>query len=112
MVRGSQPAARTGRPHSVPAASRVEVQADEPARVAARWAEIAELRVTGGAKPSIELDNCTIRFVPCADGRPEGLGGLDIVARDRAAILATAKARGTPVAGNQVHACGMRFNLV
>jgi len=88
------------------------VQADEPARVAARWAEIAELRVNGGAKPSIELDNCTIRFVPCTDGRPEGLGGLDIVAPDRAAILATAKARGTPVTGNQVYACGMRFNLV
>ena len=58
-----------------------------------------------------KLDNCTIRFVPCTDGRPEGLGGLDIVTRDRAAILATAKARGVPVQGNQVYACGMRFNL-
>ncbi len=90
----------------------VEVQADDPAAVAARWAEIAELSVKAGAAPSIELDNCTIRFVPCTDGRPEGLGGLDIVARDRAAILATAKARGTRVSDNQVHACGMRFNLV
>jgi hypothetical protein len=90
----------------------VEVQADDPAAVAARWAEIAELSVKPGAAPSIELDNCTIRFMPCTDGRPEGLGGLDIVARDRAAILATAKARGTRVSGNQVHACGMRFNLV
>jgi len=104
-----KPARRTER---VTRISGVEVQADEPTRVAARWAEIAELGVTGGATPSIELDNCTVRFVPCTDGRPEGLGGLDIVASDRAAILATAKARGTPVKGAQVYACGMRFNLV
>lgn len=90
----------------------VEIQADDPARVAARWAEIAELKVAKGAQPSIELENATVRFVPCTDGRPEGLGGLDIVTRDRAAILATARARGAPVNGNQVLACGIRFNLL
>ena len=89
-----------------------EVQADDPAGVAARWAQIAELDVVRAAHPTIELDNAAVRFVPCTDGRAEGLGGLDIITNDRTAILATARARGTPVAGNQVHACGMRFNLL
>ena len=26
------------------------------------------------------LDNASVRFVPCTDGRPEGLGGIDLVA--------------------------------
>ena len=26
----------------------------------------------------IGLDNATLRFVPCTDGRPEGLGGIDV----------------------------------
>ena len=89
-----------------------EIQCDDPAKVAARWAEIAELRVGAGKQPTLELDNATLRFVPCSDGRPEGLGGLDLVANDRAAILATAKSRGVKTNGNQVHSCGMRFNLV
>ncbi len=91
--------------------SAAEIQADDPASVAARWADIAQLKVAGGVHPTIELDNATLRFVPCTDGRPEGLGGLDFVTHDRAAILATAKSRGLPVNGNQVSACGMRFNL-
>ena len=91
--------------------SAAEVQVDDPAGVAARWAEIAELKVVSGAHPTIELDNALLRFVACADGRPAGLGGLDLVTQDRAAILATAKLRRVPVNGNQVYACGMRFNL-
>ena len=89
-----------------------EIQCDDPGKVARRWGEIAELPVRGGAQPTIELDNATLRFVPCTDGRPEGLGGLDLAANDRAGILATAKSRGVKVAGNQVQSCGIRFNLL
>ena len=92
--------------------SAAEIQADDPKQVAARWAEIAELKAIPGVNPTIELDNATLRFVPITDGRPEGLGGLDIITHDRAAILATARSRGTPIVGNQVYACGMRFNLL
>jgi hypothetical protein len=57
-----------------------EIQCDDPSAVAARWAEIAEL--PGAlARPAIQLialDNATLRFVPCRDGRPEGLGGIDV----------------------------------
>ncbi len=80
--------------------------------VAARWAEIAELPVRAGKIPTIELDNATLRFVPITDGRPEGLGGLDIITHDRDAILDTAQARNIPIDGNQIYACGMRFNLL
>ena len=102
-------ARRTDRVARIAAA---EVQADDPDRLAARWAEIAELSVVGGAHPRIELDNAAVRFVPCTDGRPEGLSGLDIITHDRDAILATARSRGTPIDGDQVYACGMRFNLL
>ncbi len=92
--------------------SAAEIQADDPVRVAARWAEIAELDVIKGDYPKIELDNASVRFVPITDGRPEGLGGLDIITHDPAAILDAAVARGTPINDNQVYACGMRFNLL
>lgn len=102
-------AQRTDRVARIAAA---EIQCDDPSAVAARWGEIAQLRVVTGKAPTIELDNATLRFVPCSDGRPEGLGGLDLATNDRAAILATAKARGVHTNGNQVQACGMRFNLL
>jgi hypothetical protein len=89
-----------------------EIQADDPEKVAARWAQIAEISVVRKPHPTLQLDNATLRFVACTDGRPEGLGGLDIICNDRAAILAAARTCKATVSGNQVHACGMRFNLL
>jgi hypothetical protein len=89
-----------------------EVQADDPDAVAARWAHIAQLDLIRRPVPMVQLDNATVRFVPCTDGRPEGLGGLDIVCNDRPAILAAAHKRKIPVNGDQVAAVGMRFNLL
>ena len=89
-----------------------EMQVDDPKKTAARWAQIAELTVVDKPHPTLQLDNATLRFVPCTDGRPEGLGGLDIICNDRAAILAAAHARKTRVTGNQVYTCGIRFNLL
>ena len=76
--------------------SGAEIQADDPAKVAARWGEIAELPVVTNeaGQPTIELANATLRFVPCTDGRPEGLGGIDVIARDRQAIVDAAAASG------------------
>ena len=90
-----------------------EIQCDDPAAVAGRWGEIAELPVvTTAGGELIELDNATVRFVPCEDGRPEGLGGMDVRAVDAPAILAAAEARGARTGDAQVHLCGMRINLV
>lgn len=90
-----------------------EIQCDDPATVAGRWSDIAELPVESREGiPVITLQNATLRFVPCTDGRPEGLGGIDVATADRAAILAAAKARGVMSGPNQVMLCGMRINLL
>lgn len=87
-----------------------ELQCDDPADVAQRWGAIAELPVT--AEQSMTLDNATLRFVPCTDGRPEGLGGIDVSTVDKAAILAAADAIGAKRSEQQIYLCGLRINLV
>ena len=91
-----------------------EIQAADPAAIARRWAEIAEIELSTDAKgnPTLKLDNAALRFVSCTDGRPEGLGGLDIIAADKPAILEAASKHGLNVDGDQVLLCGMRLNLL
>jgi hypothetical protein len=104
-----QRARRLGRVTGIRAA---EVQCDDPKRVATRWSEIAELPLTDeGGHPALLLDNASVRFVPCADGRPEGLGGIDVACADKAAILAAAETRGAVIGDHQVLLCGTRINL-
>ncbi len=89
-----------------------EIQADDPQQLAARWSEIAEIPLgEEDGNPSLPLENATVRFVPCTDGRPEGLGGIDIACADKAAILAAAEARDVVSGESQVFLCGMRINL-
>ena len=90
-----------------------EVQCDDPASVAARWSEIAQLPLErAGEAYVLTLDNASVRFVECTDARPEGLGGIDVVANDMDAILEAAEARGKRSGSSQVMLCGMRVNLV
>ena len=90
-----------------------EIQCDDPKKVAARWSEIAQIPVKNvGATPTIPLENATLRFVPCADGRPEGLGAIDVKAANKAKILEAARARNAARGDAQVYLCGMRINLV
>jgi len=91
-----------------------EMQCDDPAKTAARWAEIAELPVGRDAagNAAIKLDNATLRFVPITDGRPEGLGTLDLSVANRSAVIEAAKRRGCYRRDSQVYLCGMRMNLV
>lgn len=90
-----------------------EIQCDDPAQVAARWAQISELAMKEQSSvPTLELDNAALRFVPCTDGRPEGLGGIDIKVADKNAILSAADKRGMVSAEDQVYLCGMRINLI
>ena len=90
-----------------------EVQCADPAEVARRWAEIAQLDLDSSDGMHImPLDNAQVRFVPCTDGRPEGLGGIDLAANDADAILAAAEARGLVTGSRQVALCGMRMNLL
>ena len=88
-----------------------EVQCDDPDKIATRWSEIAEIALTGTGAPVLPLDNASVRFVPLTDGRPEGLGGIDVDCADAPAILRAAEARGVRTGENQVYLCGMRVNL-
>ena len=89
-----------------------EIQGDDPKQLAARWSEIAEIALTEeDGNPSLPLDNATVRFVASTDGRPEGLGGIDVACSDKAAVLAAAEARGIVSGDDQINICGMRINL-
>lgn len=89
-----------------------EVQCDDPDRTAARWSEIAQIGLTGAGNRVLPLDNAGVRFVSCSDGRPEGLGGIDVECADAKAVLGAAEARGMRAGDSQVYLCGMRINLV
>jgi len=90
-----------------------EIQSETPGPLAKRWAEIAELNVEDqNGHAMIQFDNAQLRFVEIADGRPEGLGAIDIKANDKDAILASADARGAVTGDSQITICGTRINLV
>ena len=89
-----------------------EIQTADPGAVAARWSEVLGEPVGGDDVPTIALRDAEIRFVPPRDGRPEGLGGLDIHVTDRARALANAEAAGCRTGDDLVTICGMRLRLV
>ena len=89
-----------------------EVQCDDPDAVAARWSEIAQIGLTGPNQRTLPLENAEVRFVTCSDGRPEGLGGIDVACADPQAVLEAAEARSARTGDQQVYLCGMRINLV
>jgi hypothetical protein len=93
--------------------SAVEMQSADPRGLAERWSSIAELPLRKDSRGRFEmpLENASVRFVEAADGRGEGLGGVDLVVADRARVLTAATARGRKVSDDQVMICGVRFNL-
>lgn len=97
----------------VTAIAAAEIQADDPAALAARWAAIVQRPLTvENDVHGITFANARVRFVPCADGRPEGLAGLDIRAQDKAAVMSAAARHGTIVANDSFTLAGMRWRLV
>jgi hypothetical protein len=90
----------------------VELQAEDPASLAAKWAHIvgAECAVVGDSI-IVELNNVALRFVALRDDRGPGLAGLDIRVADREAILHEAKRRGCYLSDDQVLICGTTFYL-
>lgn len=79
-----------------------EVQSPDPEGLAERWGQALGRPVTSSA---LLLDDGaggmgSIRFVPIVDGRPEGLGGVDIRVADRSR------------AGERHEICGTRFYFV
>jgi len=91
-----------------------EVQSPDPAAVADRWSKILDLAVENddAGNPALVLDNATIRFVPAEDGRGEGLGGIDVVAVDKDAVLEAAEQRGVRQEDDVLMMGGVRFRIV
>ena len=102
---------RLDRVESIAAA---EIQAGDPLAVATRWSQIAEIELStdSGGNALLPLDNGAVRFVPCSDGRPEGLGGIDLETSDARAILEAATAYDLVTGERQIQLCGMRMNLL
>ncbi|TMC48219.1 MAG: hypothetical protein E6J14_13060 [Chloroflexi bacterium] len=81
----------------------VEVQSPEPEVLAQRWSAALARPVAPGADgdgAAIRLEWGAIRFVPADDGRGEGIGGVDLVAGERAR------------AGELMELAGIRIRLV
>ena len=98
----------------IQAITAAEIQSADPAAVARRWSEIVEIPVEqdSAGHAVIPLENATLHFVPSADGRGEGLGGVDVAAVDRERLLAAARARGVLREDGTIVVCGTRFRVV
>ena len=96
----------------VSAITAAEMQCADPGKVATRWSEIVQIdRADVDGVPTIPLDEATLRFVPITDGRPEGLGGIDLACADPDTVKANAVKRRLPVADDHVTLVGMRCYL-
>jgi catechol 2,3-dioxygenase-like lactoylglutathione lyase family enzyme len=90
-----------------------ELQAKDPARMAARWAQVlGRTAVMDAGVWRILLDDGEIRFSPERDGRGEGLGAFDVAVRDPDAVRAVAAARGLLDSDGAVVLAGTRVRLI
>jgi hypothetical protein len=104
---------RAVRTEVVRAIAAAEIQSPDPQALAERWGQILELPLkSDGAHRLLSIDNGGLRFVTAADGRGEGLGGIDVVVADRGRLLGAAERRGRRVSDDLVEICGARFRLV
>lgn len=89
-----------------------ELQATDPAAMAARWgAVLGRLPAPDAGGWRIGLDGGELRFVEPADARGEGLRQIDVAVHDRAAVVDTAAARGLAVSEDSVRLCGTWVRL-
>jgi hypothetical protein len=88
------------RPGLIKAMVGAELQSEDPERLAHRWSEVTERRVSmQGGQRVIALDDALLRFSEAADGRGEGLAGLDLSCAD-------------PDRRGLASICGIRFRLL
>lgn len=90
-----------------------ELQGEAPDRMAERWSTTLGLPVARtGDCWRIALDRSELRFVPLKDERGEGLYGIDLRARDPAAVRHDARRLGLHAAGSDLQLCGTHIWLV
>ena len=90
-----------------------EIQADDPAAMSARWAEVLGLtRSQQDGVWTLATEGGEVRFVEARDGRGDGLGAFDVAVRDPEAVRAKARDRGLVDTAGDVVLCGTRVRLV
>ena len=89
-----------------------ELQAQDPGRMAARWAAVLGRPAQSDGGWHIDLDEGEIRFAPVRDGRGEGLGAFDVAVRNVSDVRRRAEALGLLDANGVVILCGTRVGLV
>lgn len=90
-----------------------ELQARNPAQMAARWAKVLGREATEESGVwRILLEDGEIRFTVESDGRGEGLAAFDLVVRDIDAVRANAAARGLLDPDGTVMLAGTRVRLI
>lgn len=89
------------------------LSASDPARLAARWAQILKRELApDGPGWQIALDNAaTLHFLPIQDGGRAGLSRLDVQVADVAQVLANARLRGCLVTADGVAIGGVTWQL-
>jgi hypothetical protein len=90
-----------------------ELQAEDPSRMATRWAAVlgrpAE-KTAGGWR--IQLDEGEIRFIFARDGRGEGLGGFAVAVRNPDDVHRKAQALGLLDSNGVITLAGTRLQLI
>ena len=90
-----------------------ELQAEDPGRMASRWAAVLGLSAEQSEEVwKIKLDQGEIRFVAARDGRGEGLGGFDVLVRSPSDARRRAQAMGLLDPKGQIMLSGTRLRLV
>jgi hypothetical protein len=92
----------------------VELQADDPAALAARWAEVfgRTAEWDGADVHEIALEESRIRFVPPRDRRGDGIAVIELEAADAERARRAARERGLSPDGARIEIGGVRFRLV
>lgn len=90
-----------------------ELQAEDPSRMATRWATVlGRPAQQSDGEWRIGLDEGEIRFVQARDGRGEGLGGFDVAVRSPSEVHSRAEAMGLLDSHGVVILSGTRVRLV
>lgn len=92
----------------------VEIQGDDPAALARRWAEVLDLPLQqdGAHAWHLELDGGHVRVVAPRDDRGPGISSVRVALRDPDAARELARGRGAVDADGRVAIGGVRFDLV
>lgn len=91
----------------------VEIQSENPEKLARRWATILmrDEPVPFEGEWHVTVDNAVLRFVGTGDERGEGLRGIDLEVHDTAPILDAAHRRKLAMEGSMVCIGGVRCYL-